>query len=50
MLAGIRYIYTSNVTNSVSDVGPALQSPDYPGQDTVRSPKNVPDVIKLSFH
>ena len=49
MLAVFRYIYTSNVTNSVSDVGPVLQPPDYPGQDTVRGPENVPDMIKLSF-
>lgn len=50
MLSGIRYIYTSNVTNSVHYMGPALQSPDYPEEDTARSPKNVPDMIKLSFH
>lgn len=40
-MAGIRYIYTSNIASSVSDVGPALQPPEYPGQNTARSPENV---------
>jgi len=48
--AGIKSIYTSNVTNSVRDEGPALQPPDYPGQATARSPESVPDVIKMSSH
>lgn len=44
------YSYTSYVTNSVCDVGPALQPPDHPGQDNARSPKNVSDKMKLYIH
>lgn len=42
-------IYTSDITNSVCDVGPALQPSDHPGQDNARSPENVSDKIFFFF-